>query len=120
MESDLVREMEEAGVRPIDVLSEAQDRSRPELPGGPWDYKSEIRSHLNRYFMAGLGSVILIGPMILMVLVKTVLARLLTASLCTLAFAFAIAFGTNRQPLELLTATAAYTGFLVVFVGTTS
>jgi hypothetical protein len=118
MEADLMRDMENAGVSPKEVISEAEDKFLPELPGGPWDHKSANRAQVDRYLMAVLGGVILIGPMILMVLVGTVLTRLLTVSLCTLAFAFALAIRSNRLPLELLSATAAYTAILVVFVGT--
>jgi hypothetical protein len=60
----------------------------------------------------------LIGPMLLMVLIKGVIVRLVTAGACTVIFAFALAKLSTRTPFELMTATAAYTAVLVVFVGT--
>ncbi len=88
------------------------------LPGGPWDPKTEEQIRYERYSMAVIGSLMLIGPMLLMVLIKGVIVRLVTAGACTVIFAFALAKLSTRTPFELMTATAAYTAVLVVFVGT--
>lgn len=106
--------------KPIIGLPDPKDLQHPELPGAPWDYESKQRADIRRYLAAISGSCGLILPMILMVLVKGVLVRLLTASVCTIAFALALATGSDRLPYELMAATAAYTSVLVVFVGTTS
>jgi len=91
-----------------------------ELPGGPWDPKTREQTKYARYSMALLGSLILVGPMILMVLIKGVIVRLVTAGTCTIIFAFALAKLSTRTPFELMSATAAYTAVLVVFVGTST
>jgi hypothetical protein len=97
------------------------------LPGGPWDpiarkkaLDSQKLIKSKRYAMALLGSVILVGPMLLMVLIKGILVRLVTAGTCTIIFAFAFARLSSRTPSELMGATAAYTAVLVVFVGTST
>jgi hypothetical protein len=98
---------------PIDVAS-------PDLPGPPWDYESQAEAARNRFTAAVLGGAALIGPMFIMVLVRAtpVLTRLLTVSLFTMGFALALAVRSERKPLEVMTATAAYAAILVVFVGT--
>jgi hypothetical protein len=91
-----------------------------ELPGGPWDPENLEQITYARYLMAILGSLMLVGPMLLMVLIKGVIVRLVTAGSCTVIFAFALATLSTRTPFELLSATAAYTAVLVVFVGTST
>jgi hypothetical protein len=116
-----MKDMEDAGVNPNEMVRWAEDKCLPELPGAPWDCYSVVRAHVERYVMAILGSAMLIGPVILMLHIKSVFTRLLTVGLCTLAFAFALAIGsTQLLPPDLMKATAAYTAVLVVFVGTTS
>jgi hypothetical protein len=90
------------------------------LPGGPWDPKTRKKTKYARYSMALLGSLILVCPMLLMVLVKGIIVRLVTAGACTIIFAFALAKLSTRTPFELMSATAAYTAVLVVFVGTST
>jgi len=125
---EMEAKLKDAGIRPENVLTPEEALDLQELPGGPWDNvytgKERFEAFMTRYLTAILGGIMLIGPMILMVLIKKrkVLARLLTVGFCTMAFALVLAFpsSTDKLPLELLSATAAYTAVLVVFVGTTS
>jgi hypothetical protein len=90
------------------------------LPGGPWDYRHG-REFINlvQRGVGIFGAIIFVGPTILMVLVKGTLCRLLTSSLCTVAFAIGLSFWT-RSAYDLVTGTAAYAAVLTVFVGATS
>jgi len=108
---------EEIGIPVHKVLSAKQAALIPELPAGPWDYLPMQRETFWRHSAGPIGALILIGPMIWMVLVKSTLCRLLTTALCTLVFAIVNAFSSSRTPIELMTATAAYAGVFMVFVG---
>lgn len=105
------------------VLTPTDTNSEPfadrKLPGGPWDYRhgKEFINFVQRA-VGIFGAIIFVGPTILMVLVKGTLCRLLTSSLCTLAFAIGLSFWT-RSAYDLVTATAAYAAVLTVFVGAT-
>lgn len=96
------------------------DLSNPELPGAPWDYESSTKAARRRFMAAISGGMALIAPMLIMVLVHAtpVATKLLTVSFFTVAFAVVLAMGSERNPLEITTATAAYAAILVVFVGT--
>lgn len=120
-------------VRPHDLAycPSLPDKTFDELPGGPWDPEAQektkqelhslaIKKESERYLMALIGSLILVGPMLLMVLIKGIIVRLVTAGACTVIFAFAFAKLSERTPLELMSVTAAYTAVLVVFVGTST
>jgi hypothetical protein len=72
---------------------------------------------LKRVTMALIGGSFLVGPMLLMVLVNTRTASLITSSLCVLAFGLVMAVLLER-PFDVLSGTAAYAAVLVVFVGT--
>lgn len=122
MEGMLLDDLRKACGTPPLLLEPKDDQRLPwTLPGGPWDHRTFVNSKRVRYTMAVIGSLILVGPMVLMVLVPSMLARLLTAGISTLLFAAAAAFFVQeRSAFELLGATAAYTAVLVVFVGTTS
>jgi hypothetical protein len=69
--------------------------------------------------MAAIGGAFLIGPMLLMVLHKTLLTTLLTSSICVFAFGLLMAMFLEK-PFDVLSATAAYAAVLVVFIGTSS
>jgi hypothetical protein len=88
------------------------------LPGGPWDPKTEKRTRYEGYSVAVIGSLILIAPMLLIVLIKGIIARLVTVRACTVIFAFALARLSTKTQFEFMSATAACTAVLVVFVGT--
>jgi hypothetical protein len=121
MESGLMDSLKRKGVNPNAVITHSVDRKRPTLPGEPWDFRSSLRANWERNSMALGGSLILVGPTILMVLVHSTLVRLLTVGISTALFAIANAqISTSRSPFELLSATAAYTAILVVFVGSSS
>ncbi|PQE04237.1 VIT family domain-containing protein [Rutstroemia sp. NJR-2017a BVV2] len=79
--------------------------------------KAKFENFLQRLAMAGVGGAFLIGPMLLMVLKKTLLTTLLTTSVCVIAFGFTLAVYLD-QPFNVLSGTAAYAAVLVVFVGT--
>lgn len=112
--------LKKSGCRPYDWSCAPPADDMIDLPCGPWDPKSNALAATTRYGMAFLGSVMLIGPMLLMVLVESLVARLVTAGVCTLVFAAGVAQLSKRSPFELLTAVAAYTAVLVVFVGTST
>jgi VIT1/CCC1 family predicted Fe2+/Mn2+ transporter len=64
------------------------------------------------------GGLLLIVPMLIMALVRSQTASLITSSSAVLIFALAVAGISSAKPQELLAATAAYAAVLVVFVGT--
>jgi hypothetical protein len=70
-----------------------------------------------RLIMAAFGSLSLLIPMIIMVLVPTRNACLITTSISVTLFAAAIGVGSELKPGELIAAASAYTAVLVVFVG---
>lgn len=127
MEGALMKDLEkDFRILPHDLAhclshGDASDR----LPGGPWapyaNAARKRRRRFERYSMAVVGSLILVVPMLLMVLIRGIIVRLVTAGVCTVVFAFAFAYWSpQRTPVELLSVTAAYTAVLVVFVGTTT
>jgi hypothetical protein len=67
--------------------------------------------------MAAIGGAFLIGPMLVMVLHKSLLTTLLTSSVCVIVFGVILAFALD-DPFDVLSGTAAYAAVLVVFVGT--
>jgi hypothetical protein len=81
--------------------------------------KIKLENFLQRLTMAGVGGAFLIGPMLIMVLKKTLLTTLLTTSICVVAFGFTLAVYLDN-PFNVLSGTAAYAAVLVVFVGTSS
>ena len=121
MERDLLEDLKAKGIHPNQMVSVEEARVLPHLPGGPWDSPSALRTRRERYALAILGGLILTVPMILMVLTRKTPVSLITVSVCTMLFAVATAyFSPTMLPLELLSATAAYTAVLVVFVGGTT
>ena len=75
---------------------------------------------LNRIRMALFGGVVVVAPMLIMTLHRTLLTTLLTTSLFVLAVGLVLAWSMDSaEPKDILTATAAYAAILVVFVGTT-
>jgi hypothetical protein len=121
MERDLLEDLKAKGINPNQIIPPEESRVLPHLPGGPWDFHSALRTRRERYILAGLGGLILTVPMILMVLARKTPVSLIIVSVCTMLFAVATAyFSPTKLPLELLSATAAYTAVLVVFVGGTT
>lgn len=75
---------------------------------------------LDRIRMALFGGVVVVAPMLIMTLHRTLLTALLTTSLFVLAVGLVLAWlMDSAEPKDILTATAAYAAILVVFVGTT-
>jgi hypothetical protein len=115
-------------------LLEPLDRnSTSRLPGEPRHaaLRDDKIQEATQRFVWGLGGgLALIGPMLLMVLHKTLLTTLLTSSVAVILFAFLIAMissglipGTKTidlGPRDVLAATATYAAVLVVFVGVSS
>lgn len=103
--------------------AEVQDYGNPMLPGGSRSWlreRSAAEALVLRFWAALLGGVALIAPMLLMVLHKDIPTSLSAVSVCTIVFAMCIAAFTDKGPLDLMQATAAYAAILVVFVGTSS
>ncbi|ROW00295.1 hypothetical protein VMCG_07256 [Cytospora schulzeri] len=73
---------------------------------------------LKRLQMATSGAVLLLGPMWLMVLHKTVYTGLITTTVCV-AILGVLCSLILEKPLDVLSATSAYAAVLVVFVGLT-
>lgn len=75
---------------------------------------------LHRVRMALFGGVVVVAPMLIMSLHRTLLTTLLTTSLFVLVVGLVLAWSMDSaQPKDILMATAAYAAILVVFVGTT-
>ena len=73
-----------------------------------------------RIEMALFGGVVVVAPMLIMALHRTLLTTLLTTSLFVLVVGLVLACSMDTaEPKDILTATAAYAAILVVFVGTT-
>lgn len=69
--------------------------------------------------MAASGAILLLGPMWLMVLHKTVYTGLITTTVCV-AILGCLCSMILEKPLDVLSATSAYAAVLVVFVGLTN
>jgi hypothetical protein len=92
--------------------------------------EEKVQDTIQRFCWGIGGGLALIGPMLLMVLSKTLLTTLLTTSVSVVVFAFVIAVvsggiipGTKTVglgPGDVLAATATYAAVLVVFVGASS
>lgn len=78
---------------------------------------SEKQQLLKRIGMALLGGAFLIGPILIMVLHKSLPTTLLTTSICAAVFGLVTAIFLE-DPFDVLSGTAAYAAVLVVFVGT--
>jgi hypothetical protein len=101
-------------------LSEPRDKHNWPLFGGSrnvFNQKEATTQFLKRISMAAIGGAFLIGPMLVMVLHKSLLTTLLTSSVCVILFGFILAFALD-DPFNVLSGTAAYAAVLVVFVGT--
>jgi len=88
-----------------------------EAPRHIGNKKETFELFMQRLLMAAIGGAFLVGPMLVMVLHRSVLTSLLTASLCVVAFGLTMAIYLEK-PFEVLSGTAAYAAVLMVFVGT--
>ena len=85
-----------------------------------FDKQRKLEALLNRIKMALFGGAVVVAPMLIMTLHRTLLTTLLATSLFVLAVGLILAWSMDGgQPKDILTATAAYAAILVVFVGTT-
>lgn len=85
-----------------------------------WKEQRSVAKLLNRIRMALFGGVVVVAPMLIMALHRTLLTTLLTTSLSVLVVGLVLAWIMDTaEPKDILTATAAYAAILVVFVGTT-
>ena len=104
-------------------VPDVNDRDNPTFPGvGPTarNRAAERDATLYNVLSALFGGLALIVPMIIMKLVPTRTAVLVTTCSFVLGFALAIALWSNLRHNETLAVTAAYAAVLVVFVGTTT
>lgn len=81
--------------------------------------KEATEQFLKRVSMAAIGRTFLIGPMLIMILHKSLLTALLTSSICVAVFGAVLAFALDEL-FNVLSGTAAYGAILVVFVETSS
>jgi hypothetical protein len=105
-----------AGKAPLDL-------ERPNLPGdgrGSFNQGLKTASFWKRFFIAIFGSIALLGPMLLMVLHKSLATTLATACVSVVLFALAVAYFLEESLATVVSIVAAYTAVLVVFVGTSS
>jgi VIT1/CCC1 family predicted Fe2+/Mn2+ transporter len=101
-----------------------RDLDYPVLPGRlrNRDIISQQRhAFILRLGGALIGGIALIGPMLLMLLHKSVVTSLVTTSVSVFAFGLGLAlFSKDSMPHDIMVAVAGYAAFLVVFVGTNS
>lgn len=102
-------------------------------PCGPWEEDGtpigdtrnsttkavSFKGFLDRLFLAIVGGVLLLGPMWLMVLHKTLYMGLITTTVCVSVFGVVVVVRL-KNPMDVLSVTAAYAAVLVVFVGLTT
>jgi VIT1/CCC1 family predicted Fe2+/Mn2+ transporter len=102
----------------------AKDYERPMLPGRlrNRDIANQKRHALIlRFGSASIGGIALIGPMLLMLLHKSLATSLITVSVFVFIFGFGLAaFSLDSMPRDIMVAVAAYAAVLVVFVGSSS
>jgi hypothetical protein len=115
----LISKLEE-DIKRLGKLSEPWDKHDWPLFGGSRfdvNEKEATTQFLKRISMAAIGGTFLIGPMLIMVLHKSLLTTLLTSSVCVILFGVILAFALDN-PFNVLSGTAAYAAVLVVFIGT--
>ncbi len=81
--------------------------------------QSDWQLFVGRLIMAFTGGVFLIGPMLIMVLINTLVASLVTTSVCVLVFGVVMSLSVENK-FDVMSGTAAYAAVLVVFVGTSA
>ncbi|KAK4229593.1 hypothetical protein QBC38DRAFT_471664 [Podospora fimiseda] len=77
-----------------------------------------LKTAAQKFTMAMFGGVSLIGPMLLMVYWRDLTVVVVTTSLAVIIFAGILAWYSNGEPVDIVSAVAAYAAVLVVFVGT--
>ena len=109
-------------MRPKGRLPGALDRAHSaELPGtarGMANEEARAQQLTVRFFMAVVGGLALLIPMLVMTYYPGRNVSVVTTSVAMLIFAAMITLGTQLAPDQVLGATAAYAAVLVVFVGT--
>ncbi|KAG7290325.1 hypothetical protein NEMBOFW57_000325 [Staphylotrichum longicolle] len=94
----------------------ALGKKRPHMSKAEMAKKHAFAS---RFIMALFGGVALILPTVIMSKLQGINVSLITTSIAVFLFGLALAFGaTDSTGKDVLTATAAYTAVLVVFIGT--
>ncbi|CAN8104429.1 unnamed protein product [Discula destructiva] len=102
-------------------------------PVGPWEYDvrpiggyrntltttASLKELGDRLVLATAGAILLLGPMWLMVLHRTLYTGLITTTVCVAAFGLVVVVSLEK-PMDVVSATAAYAAVLVVFVGLTT
>jgi hypothetical protein len=102
------------------VLDEEQDASMAKLPGWPSDPASASQAHRDRFVGAAVGCAVYLAPMIFMVWMRRIAARVAAVIVCTILCAGGLAMFTAETPVGILKFTAEYTAVLVVFIGTST
>jgi hypothetical protein len=118
-EKYLISKLEE-DIKRLAKLTKPRDKYYWPLFGGSRNVvnqKEATTQFLKRISMAAIGGAFLMGPMLVMVLHKSLLTSLLTSSVCVIVFGVILAFALD-DPFDVLPGTAAYAAVLVVFVGT--
>lgn len=96
-------------------------RQQSELQRQAAEEKSELKKLFQKIFMAVVGGLVLLAPMLIMVLHPGLLTALTTTSVFVLVVAIGLALimkGADEK--DIVAATAAYAAVLVVFVGTSA
>jgi len=110
-------------IRRIKNLPPSLDAKQPVIRFGEsrnvMNRHDDFKRFSKRLGIATIGGAFLIGPMLLMVLHKSLLTILLTTSMCVVTFGVLLAFCLD-EPFDVLSGIAAYAAVLVVFVGTSS
>ena len=118
-EKYLISKLEE-DIKRLAKLTKPRDKYYWPLFGGSRNVvnqKEATTQFLKRISMAAISRAFLIGPMLVMVLHKSLLTTLLTSSVCVIVFGIILAFALD-DPFNVLSETPAYAAVLVVFVGT--
>ncbi|KAM0810389.1 putative DUF6594 domain-containing protein [Seiridium cardinale] len=90
-----------------------------ELDKGRQNRRNVLERIKSRLHMAVFGGTAMILPVIIMTLVNSLTATLVTASVATMIFAFiTVVLATDANGKDVLASTAAYAAIMVVFIGT--
>lgn len=82
------------------------------------DTRKKFREALHRFFMAMVGGLLLVIPVVIMSFKTSRTRSLVTLSVSVIVFAVVITVGASTaKPQDIVAATAAYTAVLAVFLG---
>lgn len=114
---------EELRAQPMRRTARVEPVNNDRVPiGGTRGEKTSLKraqDFRDRLVLAAIGAALLLGPMWLMVLHKTLYTGLVTTTVCVAVFGLVTSWRLDK-PNDVLSATAAYAAVLVVFVGLTN